>query len=475
METQSPLRNLPSVNEVLSHEAVQETLREYPRVLVVDAIRQTLEERRQRWLEGGDSSLLECSLLSIAAMAVELCRRQSAPLPRRVINATGIIVHTGLGRSLLAESVAQRMVEAAAYHCALEVDVETGERGSRDADLSHLLCRITGAEAGTVVNNNAAAVLLALNTLADGREVVVSRGQLVEIGGSFRIPDVMAKSGAKLVEVGTTNKTRLEDYRHATTESTSALLRVHTSNFRIVGFTEETSLSDLVALGSELNLPVMDDLGSGALMDLAVYGLGSEPLVQQSVQAGAHVVTFSGDKLLGGPQAGLIVGKEEWIRKIRKNPLYRAMRVDKLTLAALDATLRLYLEPDKALREIPTLRAITRPAEEVQRQANTLRRQLRGLPHLRNLEVRADYSQVGGGSLPTERIPTWLVTLQPETGSLQQFARRLRLSTPSVFCRIQDDRLCLDMRTVRPEELKELSQILREAVVDGSGGKEDNR
>jgi L-seryl-tRNA(Ser) seleniumtransferase len=345
------------------------------------------------------------------------------------------------------------------------VDEVTGERSFRDLRVEKLLCLLTGAEAATVVNNNAAAVLLILNTLAEGREVIVSRGELVEIGGSFRIPEILRKSGATLVEVGTTNKTRLSDYERAITERTALLLKVHQSNFRIIGFTEQVRLDELVALGRKHNLPVVEDLGSGALADVSRVGIEKEPLVQESVKAGADLVSFSGDKLLGGPQAGIVVGRKELIAQLRRNPLYRAFRCDKLTFAALEATLLSYFDEDGAWREIPTLQQVALSEAEIKRRGRKVVRWLGrlGMPK-EAVSLRPSTSQVGGGALPDQFLPTWCVVVTPcEGDSAEALAQRLRVGNPSVFCRIQKDALWFDLRTVLPEELRELAERIAAA------------
>ncbi len=462
-DKQALLRQLPAVHEVLQSEAVQPLLQQVPRSLVTEAVRRTLDKIRQEILRG-DSAAVP-SVTEIAQQAQATLWREVMPLMPRVINATGIIVHTGLGRSLLSQAAVQRLVEVATHPCALEVDEVTGERSFRDLRVEKLLCLLTGAEAATVVNNNAAAVLLILNTLAEGREVIVSRGELVEIGGSFRIPEILRKSGAVLVEVGTTNKTRLSDYEKAINERTALLLKVHQSNFRIIGFTEQVPLADLVALGRKHNLPVVEDLGSGALVDVSKAGIEKEPLVQESVAAGADLVSFSGDKLLGGPQAGIVVGRKDLIAQLRRNPLYRAFRCDKLTFAALEATLLSYFDEERAWREIPTLWQIQRSADEIKRQAQKVARQLRqlGLPS-NAVSVQSSTSQVGGGALPDQFLPTWCVVVKPREGdNADAFAQRLRLRNPAVFCRIQKDALWFDLRTVLPEEQRELAEGIANA------------
>jgi L-seryl-tRNA(Ser) seleniumtransferase len=371
------------------------------------------------------------------------------------INATGVILHTGLGRAPLARAAREALEDAARSYTVLEVDRLSGERNRREEAISALLRELTGAPAATVVNNNAAATLITLAALAAGRGVVVSRGQLVEIGGSFRIPDVMAQSGARLVEVGTTNKTHVADYERALEDpknDAALILRVHPSNVRIIGFTEEVPLSDLALLGQRFKLPVMDDLGSGCLFDLKPYGLGGEPLVRESLAQGASVATFSGDKLLGGPQAGLIVGQKPEVDRVRKHPLFRAMRPDKLTLAALEATLMLYRDPEKALAEVPTLRMIATPLAEIDARAEGLRTIARRFETAWRAEVRDDASMVGGGSYAIERIATRVLALEPHGASADALARKLRAAVPPVFARISEDRVLLDPRTIDPNE-----------------------
>jgi L-seryl-tRNA(Ser) seleniumtransferase len=395
----------------------------------------------------------------------EAIEHLTAPRLKRVINATGVVIHTNLGRSILHARAIEHMDEVSRRFSNLEYDIEKGQRGSRYVHVEEILCTLTGAEAALVVNNNAGAVLLVLNTLAEGREVVVSRGQLVEIGGAFRIPDVMRRSGAHLVEVGTTNRTRLEDYHRAISEETALLLKVHTSNFKIVGFTAEVSLRDLAELGKSEGIPVMEDLGSGCLVDLTPYGLEEEPLIQESIKQGADVVTFSGDKLLGGPQAGIILGKEEIVGRVRANPLHRAVRVDKLTLAALESTLRLYLDQDKALQEIPTLAMLTVSRNSLNRRARRLMTQIRHrLGDAVDASVRDDRSQVGGGAYPIQELPTRVVSIRSKTLSANQIEEKLRRQTPPVITRINRDEVVLDLRTIQDDEIPILAQALSQVL-----------
>jgi L-seryl-tRNA(Ser) seleniumtransferase len=384
---------------------------------------------------------------------------------RRVLNATGVVIHTNLGRSPLAEAALAQIREIGAHYSNLEYDLAQGVRGSRHDHLEGLLRELTGAEAALVLNNNAAAVLLALRALALGREVIISRGQLVEIGGSFRLPEIMAESGALLREVGATNKTHLKDYERAITLETAMLLKVHPSNFRIVGFTSEVSLPELAALGRKYNLLVVEDLGSGCLVDLSRYGLEREPTVQETLKAGADLVLISGDKLLGGPQAGLALGSREVVARLRAHPLTRALRPDKLTLAALEATLRLYLEEAQAMATVPTLRMLSRPAAELDRQAKSLARSLRrALGSRVQVRVVDSVGRVGGGALPQSSLPGRALALAVPDLPPTQLEARLRQARPPIIARIEHDTLLLDMRTLLPDDLPVLKAALEGAL-----------
>jgi L-seryl-tRNA(Ser) seleniumtransferase len=436
------------VDGLLAHPGAQPLIAQAGREYFTTCLDGVLGGLRDRIKAGHEADLDPRSIL--AAVGERLAARR-APRLCRVVNATGVILHTGLGRAVLPPAALEAIAREQPGYSLLEVDRATGDRSIRETAVVDLLRELTGAEAATVVNNNAAATLLALSTLAQGREVITSRGQLVEIGGSFRIPDVMRQSGATLVEVGTTNKTYLSDYELAIGERTALLLRVHPSNFRIVGFTHAPTLGELVALGKKRGIPVMDDLGSGALVDLSPFGVTDEPTVPASVQAGADVITFSGDKLLGGPQAGILLGKKEPLQRVRKNPLFRALRVDKLKLTALEATLKLYLDPDRLFQELPTLRMIAMPLPECERRARALASKLEGIPGLR-VEVREDFSEFGGGSVPAQQIPTWVAALAPASLSLEALSEKLRKGDPSIFGRIQKERLLLDVRTIQEGE-----------------------
>ena len=463
MERNTLLRSLPKIDDLLKRDDVTELLEAQPRALVVEALRATLEARRAAVIAGDREPVTEDHLVDGARTALAELGRPSL---RKIINATGIVVHTNLGRSPLALDAIAAAVEVAAGYSTLEYDAQTGRRGSRHAHVEGLIRRLTGAPAAMAVNNNAAAVLLALSGLAAGRDAIVSRGQLVEIGGSFRIPDIMAQSQARMVEVGTTNKTHLKDYRTAITQHTGVLLKVHSSNFLMLGFTEEVSLAELVGLGRSKGVPVYEDQGSGVLMDLSPWGLPGEPTIGDSIAEGADLVSASGDKLLGGPQAGILAGSEEIIGRLKQHPLARALRLDKMTLAALEATLRLYLDPDRARSEIPTLRMLTMPADVVRRRAEGMALGILDVcgPDC-YLSVSADVSRAGGGSLPTADIPTYVVSIEPRHLGVVELEARLRCWEPGIIARIKADRLLVDPRTLSPDDeqiiIAALGELLR--------------
>lgn len=451
------LGELPSVDRLLQRLAVQDWATLYGRDLTVAALRQAQEALRQALLGGaclGDD--LEAEALTRAEEALRLA---TAPTLRPVINATGVVLHTNLGRAPLSGATLAAMRAAGEGYSNLEFDLETGQRGSRYVHAEALLCRLTGAEAALVVNNNAGAVLLTLSALAAGRKVVISRGQLVEIGGGFRVPDVMSQSGARLVEVGTTNRTYVRDYEAALDAETAALLRVHASNFRISGFTAQPALEELVGLAHSRGLWLFDDLGSGTLLDTAPLGLAHEPTVQESVAAGADVITFSGDKLLGGPQAGYILGRRELIERLRRFPLTRALRVDKTTLAGIQATLLHYLKGE-ALREVPTWRMLALSPEEIAERSKAFVGALGAAGA--GCDLLPGLSMIGGGSLPGETLPTTLIALPP--GDAEQQAWRLRSGDPPVVARIADGRVLLDLRTVLPLEEATLAKRVQTAM-----------
>jgi L-seryl-tRNA(Ser) seleniumtransferase len=454
------LRQIPSVDQLLNEEAMQELIVAYGRRQAVDALRETLDSVRGQVRSGADAP----DVAAIITQTDAHLQEQLTPTLRPVINATGVIIHTNLGRAPLSIAAQAAMTAVSRGYSTLEYDLLAGKRGHRTAHAERLLCKLTGAEAALVVNNNAGAVLLALTVLAQSRGVVISRGQLVEIGGGFRIPAVMAQSGAQLIEVGTTNRTHLRDYTAAieSREDVALILRAHHSNFRIVGFAAEPGLAELVKLGAEHGLPVVDDLGSGALLDTAQFGLTHEPMVQESVAAGAAVTCFSGDKLLGGPQAGIIVGQARYINQLKRHPLARALRADKLCLAGLQATLLFYLK-DQAAARIPVWQMISTPLVEIERRARRWRRALQR-EHIAARLVDGE-STVGGGSLPGETLPTKLVALP--IAHPDQVAATLRAADPPVIARIEEGQLVLDPRTVLVEEERELLRVIIGVVRDG--------
>lgn len=444
-------RDLPSVESLLQNETIAELITTYGRPLTIQAIRDQLETARTS-IGDGDPSPNEDALLAGVSTTLEAWL---APSLRPVVNATGVIIHTNLGRAPLSQAARQAMLTVAQGYSTLEYNLKRGVRGKRELHTEELLKRLTGTEAALVVNNNAAAVLLALTALARRREVIVSRSQLIEIGGGFRVPDVMKQSGAKLIEVGTTNRTHLEDYEAAINTRTGLILRAHHSNFKIIGFTTEPTLAELVSLGERNNVPVVDDLGSGALLDTAQFGLGHEPTVQESLRAGASLVTFSGDKLLGGPQAGILVGEKAIVGRLRRHPLARAVRPDKLCLAALTATLTHYLKGE-ALQEIPVWQMIAVPAEHLQVRAEAW------MARIDQGEVIPGNSTVGGGSLPEEILPTWLLALTVKHPNA--FTSHLRKADPPIIARVEDDRVVLDPRTVLEEQEEALLEALEKLL-----------
>jgi len=467
-DERAQLRSLAAVDEVLREPAALELLERYPRELVVDAVRAVIERLRADILASGaagEASAAEAADLTPDALvpwAARLLAAAVTPSLRRVINATGVVVHTKLGRALLPQEAVDAVVTAASGYTDLEYSLARGERASRQDHIHDVLCRVTGAEDALAVNNNAAAVLLALAATARGGEVLVARGQLVEIGDGFRIPDILRESGAELVEVGTTNRTYLKDFAQAWTERTRAVLRVHTSNYRIVGFTAEPSLQELGGLAHQHDAVLVDDLGSGALAGLPLFA--EEPALKDSIAAGADIVTFSGDKLLGGPQAGVAVGRAAAIDAMRRHPLARALRVDKLDLAALDVVLRLYLDPTRAVTAIPTLAALAAPLDEVRGRAGRLREVLigAGVPADR-LELVDTVARAGAGALPVTEVPSVAVAVSVDADA-DRLATALRLGAPAVVCRLHDGRLLFDLRAVRDAELDELAGAVLAAL-----------
>lgn len=449
------LRKLPKIDELLKEKEVQEAIDNNPRTLVVEALRDTIDFFRQEILKDRIEILDKEEVLS---HALNLVSKKNQSNLRKVINATGTVIHTNLGRSLLGEKAIENVVTVAGSYNNLEYDIETGKRGSRYSHIEELIKKVTGAEAAMVVNNNAAAIMLVLDTLSKGKEAIVSRGQLVEIGGSFRVPEVMKFSGAKLVEIGTTNRTHLYDYADNITEDTGVLLKIHTSNFKIYGFTEEVSLEELVTLGNEKNIPVVEDIGSGVLIDFSKYGFTYEPTVQESIRKGVDVVTFSGDKMLGGPQAGIIVGKKQYIDLMKKNQLTRALRIDKMTLAALEGTLKYYLDETEAIKNIPSLNMILCSKEEVKKKCIKLKKKLQRDIDWFNFTIDSDYSMVGGGSMPTEKIPTFVIKVTSDKFSPQELERILRTGETSIICRISNNELILDGRTLFDKDFDTIVQ-----------------
>lgn len=485
------LKNIPPVNEIIELPEIRKLAEAYSRGLVVNSIRNILAEIRQRFISNIDNrssesitnNNIDFSANAIANLVIQDVKNGLAQTLERAINATGIILHTSLGRSPLPLSAIDQIAEISQGYSTLEVDKTTGKRSSRYRHIQSLISLITGAEDALLVNNNAAAVLLVLDTLARGKEVIVSRSQLVEIGGSFRMPEVMEKSGAILVEVGTTNRTYISDYKKAISEKTGVILLVHSSNFRIVGFTTSPTLEEIASLGKEHNIPTVYDLGSGAMIDFKDYNQGSitstspyprsiiynlphEPTVKEGVEAGIDIITFSTDKLLGGPQGGLIIGKKELIDLCKGNPLLRALRVDKITIAGLDATLRLYLNESRALEIIPILRMMFEPIDSIERRCNRLQKEiLKDTDSFFSVSVEDGTSEIGGGSLPEETIPTRLICISSSQVSAEDLSKALRLNKPPIFGRIEHDRVLLDLRTViGNDEEKEVLKALKRII-----------
>ncbi len=458
MNKQELLRALPKVDEsiemIRSHSPI-----EAPDLVIKKSVQECIDIERKLILSDKiEKSKSNDEWLLLFLKKVE---NKISPNLRRMINGTGVVIHTNLGRSLLSEKTAEALMQAASYYSNLEFNLDTGKRGSRYSLVEEIICELTGAEAAMVVNNNAAAVFLALDTLCRGTEVIVSRGQLVEIGGSFRIPDVMARSGANLVEVGATNRTHLYDYANAITEDTSMLMRVHTSNFRLIGFTSEVPPEDMVALAKEKNLFTMEDLGSGSLLDLSKYGFPKEPTVQELVKAGVDVITFSGDKLLGGPQAGIIVGSKDVIDRIKKNPMNRALRIDKFTLASLEVILRYYYDIPKALQEVPTLRMLTTDNKLLKKRAQSINRRLRSkMKDICQTQVIETVSRVGGGACPEFDIPSWAIEFDPTGIKISNIEKDLReLDTP-IIGRVENEKYLIDVRTIQDKEIRLLCDLL---------------
>lgn len=457
---------IPKIDEILEYERIKEYLHSSPRAIVLEAVREEADELREGIRNGQNGSWFHEQLKTLESSISSRIEKKLQYSLRTVVNATGVVIHTNLGRSLIDKQIMEQVLRTAVSYSNLEYDLDKGSRGSRYDHLEEVAAKTAGGEAALVVNNNAAAVMLVLSTMAKGKEVIVSRGELIEIGGAFRIPEVMEQSGAKLVEVGTTNKTHLKDYEAAITENTAAILKVHTSNYRIMGFTSSVDSEELLPLKEKYGVPLIEDLGSGVLIDLSKYGLSYEPTVSSCIKKGVDVVTFSGDKLMGGPQAGVIVGKKEYIEKMKRNPLTRALRVDKFTISALEATMRLYLDEETAIKRIPTLRMLSMTYYEISEKAklllDLLSASVNDLPVAISLED--DFSEVGGGSLPMERIPTKCVVIEPLTGNAAILEKSLRSHKVPVISRISKDKVFLDPRTIQGDEM----DIIRNALLSAA-------
>ena len=454
-------RNIPKVDVLLENPRIKNLIKEYSRNVIVDVIRSEISKLRNFIKENDDTILIEKEINSLVENIEKETLKVYSYNIKKVINATGTILHTNLGRSIISKKHAQYLSEVVTSYSNLEYNLEKGKRGERYSHFEELVCKITGAEAAMAVNNNAAAVMLVLSTMAKEKEVIVSRGELVEIGGKFRIPDVMKSSNAHLVEVGTTNKTHLEDYEKEINENTGALLKVHQSNFKIMGFTESVNIKDLCNLGKEKNVPVIEDIGSGVLIDLSKYNLEYEPTVQDSIKAGVDVVSFSGDKLLGGPQAGIIVGKAKYINEMKKNPLTRAFRIDKFTATVLELIFKEYLDEENAIKNIPVLSIITKDIKEIEKNANILYEKLKNLKNA-SIQIENTFSQIGGGSLPLEQLQSKCITINPKNMSTALFEEKLRQNENPVVGRIENDKLIIDMRCILEDEIN----ILAEKIID---------
>lgn len=455
-------RNIPKVDVLLENPRIVKLIKKYHRDVIVDIIREEINKLRTFIKENDDISLIEEKTNQLVENITKSTEKIYSYNLRKVINGSGTILHTNLGRAIISKKHANYLSEVVTNYSNLEYNLEEGKRGERYSHFEKLICKITGAEAAMAVNNNAAAVMLVLSSMAKEKEVIVSRGELVEIGGKFRIPDVMKSSNAHLVEVGTTNKTHLEDYSDAITENTGALLKVHTSNFKILGFTESVSVEELSKLSKEKDIPIIEDIGSGVLIDLSKYGLEYEPTVQDSIKAGVDIVSFSGDKLLGGPQAGIIVGKKKYIDKMKKNPLTRAFRIDKFTATVLEMIFHEYLNEENAIKNIPVLSLITKDIKEIEESAIKLYEKLSNLKDVADIKVEDTLSQIGGGSLPTEKIKSKCISIVPKNISTASLEEQLRLNENPVVARISDDKLIIDMRCILEDEI----EILAEKIIN---------
>lgn len=454
------LRELPSVNELLQHSKLQPAFESFNYEWVKEQVQEEIDNTRSSILAGNDVSVVDDEMIE---RVLENLARLSQSSLRAVINGTGTILHTNLGRALLSEPAVDAMVNVAKQYNNLEYSIEEGQRGTRYEHIESIISQLTGAESALLVNNNAAAVMLILTTFTQGKEVLISRGELVEIGGSFRIPDVITSGGAKLREVGSTNKTHIRDYQVGINEETGAIIRVHTSNYRVVGFTDKVSDQELVDLAQQHDIPVFNDLGSGLLVDLQEYGLSYEPTVEEMIQVGYDLVSFSGDKLLGGPQAGIIAGKKKYIDQLKKHPLLRALRSDKFTIAALEATLMSYFNLDKALEEIPTLKMITVTQEDLKVKADKLAELINNSKGF-DATVEKGTSQIGGGSYPEEHIPTFLVSVSHEICNEAQLEYGLRLGETPIICRIKEGKIQFDVRTIKEEDFQVIVKSLEQTI-----------
>lgn len=451
-------RSIPKVDVLLEDKKIISLIEKYHRDVVVDVIREEIEKIREEIKTNNDFDFINKRINNLVESISKSVEKTYSYNIRKVINGTGTILHTNLGRSIISKKHANYLSDIVTSYSNLEYNLEDGKRGERYSHFEKLICKITGAESAMAVNNNAAAVMLVLSSMAKEKEVIVSRGELVEVGGKFRIPDVMESSNAHLVEIGTTNKTHLEDYENAINENTGALLKVHTSNFKILGFTESVSIKEICDLGKEKNIPVIEDIGSGVLVDLSKYGLEYEPTVQDSIKSGVDIVSFSGDKLLGGPQAGIIVGKKKYIDKMKKNPLTRAFRIDKFTATILEMIFKEYLNEEDAIKNIPTLSLITRDLKEIEKNANALYEKLDILKDVAIINIEDTLSQIGGGSLPMERLNSKCVSITPKNISTASLEEKLRLNENPVVGRISDNKLIIDMRTILDDEIDILSK-----------------
>jgi L-seryl-tRNA(Ser) seleniumtransferase len=464
MKTPEFIKKIPKVDKLYQQISIMPQFSDIPRPIIIQAIQSTLEDLR-RGIINRNYNEQDIENSQVIEKVLSMLHQTIKPNLLPVINATGIIVHTNLGRSLLASSALDQIIQVACHYSNLEYDLETGKRGQRYQIVEDLICSLTGAESATVVNNNAGAVLLTLQTIASDKSVIVSRGELIEIGGSFRIPDIMALSGAKLVEVGTTNRTHLHDYQKAISPETALLLKVHPSNYLVQGFTASVDLNEMVALGHALSIPVMYDMGSGNLVDLSSKGLDEEPVVHKIVSSGADIVTFSGDKLLGGPQAGIIVGKKLIVDQLKTNPMARALRIDKLTLAALEATLRLYQDPKTVFDKIPTLAFINRPLSEIKDAVDSFFLEIQSLKNDQlQIEIIETNSKIGGGALPLQTLPSYCIGIKGNKQSVDSIERFFRAMNPPVIGRIENNQFLLDFRTILPTEIKVLLKYIEDFI-----------